>query len=247
MDGQRGDHDLTVNGTIVDPGAPGQASTGIASGLDFGDAPAPYCTLAEDGGASHSVDEGDTTAPFLSFSSVPTDTEADGQPDPYAMGDDTAYDPDEEGVIIPQLHPGQNAAIVFQVHNGPAFVDGWIDFNGNGLWGDMTQEYVVYGNYSPGIYTTGQNAPSVNVPADALPGNTYARFRINNIAPLPPCNTDFIPAGNGEVEDFSVEITPLPPGTIIIQKQTDPGGAPRQFQFPSQLRFQLFIERWPNP
>ncbi len=199
--------------------------------LDFGDAPdPPYCTLAASNGASHIVVPG---APFLGLAD-PTDDpdmEPDGQPDPGAMGDDNAgTDPDDEdGVSIPVLQPGQQAAITFEVNNAPAWVDGWIDFNGSGVWGDMGgQEYVVSGIYAPGVWTTGVNAPAVNVPPDAVPGQTFARFRINSFAPLPPCGG---PADDGEVEDHMVEIEEPPVGTIIVEKQTDPDGAPDMFTF----------------
>jgi hypothetical protein len=45
---------------------------------------------------------------------------------------------------------------------------------------------------------------------------------------LPPCGG---PADDGEVEDCLVEIEEPPVGTIIVEKQTDPDGAPDMFTF----------------
>ncbi|MCP4546855.1 MAG: hypothetical protein GY835_10370 [bacterium] len=190
-------------------------NTEIPPELDWGDAPdPPYCTLAASNGASHVIVPG---APFLGLAD-PTDDpdwEPDGQPHPVALGDDLAgLDPDDEdGVVIPLLQAGQTAAIVFEVNIAPAFVDGWIDFNGNGIWGDVPNEYVVAGNYPPGLYTTGVNAPPVTVPAGAVPGQTFARFRINTVGPLTPCGG---PAEDGEVEDHVLEIEPLTTGNVIF-------------------------------
>jgi hypothetical protein len=186
--------------------------------FDWGDAPDPlYCTLAASAppGASHLIVPG---APFLGIGDLTDDPDAepDGQPHPNAMGDDNAgTDPDDEdGVSIPALVPGQPAVITFEVHNGPASVDGWIDFNGSGVWGDMGgQEYVV-----TGVYATGVHSPAIPVPPGAVPGPTFARFRINSLGPLPPCG----PADDGEVEDYLVEIEPVPPGKITICKDADP-------------------------
>ncbi len=173
--------------------------------FDWGDAPdPPYCTLAVSGGAAHIIMPG---SPFLGIADPTDDPDAEpnGQPDPLALGDDNAgTDPDDEdGVLIPLLCQGQPAAIVFEVNNAPAFVDGWIDFNANGIWGDLPVEYVVAGFFAPGVYTTGVNAPPVIVPPDAFPGVTFARFRINSFMPLPPCAVLGL---DGEVEDHPVEI-----------------------------------------
>ncbi|MDM8522467.1 SBBP repeat-containing protein [Desulfococcaceae bacterium HSG8] len=231
-DGQDNCPDVPNMGqTDTDGDSLGDACDPSPHGLDYSDAPdTPYCTLAASNGASHIIVPG---APFLGIGdpSDDPDAEADGQPDPAAMGDDNAgTDPDDEdGVSIPVLYQGQQAAITFEVNNGPAYVDGWIDFNGSGVWGDMGgREHVVSGNYSPGVYTTGVNAPVVSVPPDIVPGQTFARFRINTLGPLTPCGG---PAEDGEVEDYMVEIEEPEPGIIIVEKQTDPDGSTESFEF----------------
>jgi uncharacterized repeat protein (TIGR01451 family) len=59
-----------------------------------------------------------------------------------------------------------------------------------------------------------------------VPGPTYARFRLSNNGGLPP--TGFAP--DGEVEDYRVQVEAAR-GTIIVEKQTDPDGAPDSFTF----------------
>jgi len=202
--------------------------------LDWGDAPDPlYCTLAASTGASHVVLPG---APFLGIMD-PTDDpdiEPDGQPDPLALGDDNnGTDPDDEdGVVFtPPMVQGQPAAITFEVNVASAYVDGWIDFNQNGVWGDVAGELVVTGSYPPGVYLTGSTAPPVIIPSNAVPGFTYARFRIYSADPVTP-NPCGGPADDGEVEDYQVEIEPDPAlGTIIVEKQTDPDLALDDFTF----------------
>ena len=64
------------------------------------------------------------------------------------------------------------------------------------------------------------------MPADAVLGPTYARFRVSIAGGLPP----FGFAPDGEVEDYQVLIE-AEPGTIIVEKQTTPDDAPDSFTF----------------
>jgi hypothetical protein len=164
---------------------------------DFGDAPDPtYLTLLASNGPRHVI-----AGPWLGDATDGPDAEPDGQPTVPADGDDLDGNDDEDGVSIAPLLVGVNVvgAIQFEVNGpaGPYQVDGWIDFNQNGTF-DHPAEQVVNGPYAVGIHNVDCMAPA-GTPA----GNTYARFRINSVAPLTP----FGPAEDGEVEDlYPVEI-----------------------------------------
>lgn len=170
--------------------------------MDFGDAPDPaYPTLRVNDGARHLVQG--PGLPWLGPVSDNPDIDPDGLPDPFAQGDDLFLPDDENGVTIPVLSPGVNSMITFEVFNGPAFVDGWIDFNKNGTWGDIPSELVVGGFYTTGIHNVLYTTPAI--PAVPVPYNTFARFRINSSNPLSPTGFAF----DGEVEDYMVKVEPM--------------------------------------
>jgi len=167
--------------------------------MDFGDAPDPsYPTMLFNDGARHRITG--MIAPWLGPISDNPDIDPGGQPDPLAQGDDLALPDDENGVTIPTLVPGTQTTVVFEVTNGPAFVDGWIDFNKNGVWGDLPSEYIIAGNYPPGIHPVIIQVPVL--PMTPPPYGTFARFRINSFNPLGPSGYAF----DGEVEDYSVQV-----------------------------------------
>ncbi len=113
--------------------------TALAQDFDFGDAPtaaqsgfaSSYPTLLADNGARHFIPAGGAT---LYLGSVPPDAEADGQPDPAAIGDDTPGVDDEDGVALPPLISGGFQSVLFlvKVTGGPGFLNAWIDFNRDG-------------------------------------------------------------------------------------------------------------------
>ena len=134
--------------------------------LDFGDAPDPavaagYPTRLANNGARHIIVSG---APWLGDTTDGPDADPDGQEDPAALGDDndilTPATPndDEDGVQIPNpLILGQPATIQFEVNGAPvggppAIVEGWIDYDGDQVWGSMAVEQIVSGPYNNGIY-----------------------------------------------------------------------------------------------
>jgi hypothetical protein len=190
--------------------------------LDYGDAPDSYGTLLVSDGARHVV-----TEPPIHMGPL-VDPEPDGQPSPGADGDDfdliyPSMGDDEDGVTLPPvLTPGDPAATV-TVDGGPSggMLDAWVDFDASGIFDHPGEQ--VFASVSLG---PGPNPLSFPVPAGATPGFTYARFRLSMAGGLPP--TGFAP--DGEVEDYLVEIEYLP-GTIIVEKQTDPDGTPDNFTF----------------
>jgi hypothetical protein len=178
------------------------ASCLVVSTLDFGDAPdLPYPTLLASNGARHTVVPG-----VLMGGSI--DAEPDGQPDPFAFGDDLANLPDEDGVAFgPPFFPGAASPLTVFV-SVAGWLDVWFDFNQNGSWMDPGEQ--VYA----GPVAAGANVIPVFVLPTAIPGQTFARFRYNLGGPLTPVG----PAMDGEVEDYVV--------FIEEEEQIDFGDAP---------------------
>jgi len=174
---------------------------------DWGDAPdntpvaAGYPTKSTNNGANHLFG-----GPWLGDAADNPDYEADGQPDPAALGDDqdTVYPPpndDEDGVSIPVLVPGQTDNITFEVNGGGGHVNIWIDWNSDMDWDDAGEK-VEDNSYGDGVHTL-----AVTCPAGSTVGQTFLRARISNDGSLPPGGS----ATDGEVEDHAVWIEEAPP------------------------------------
>ena len=153
---------------------------------DFGDAPdATYATLAADYGPSHFVG-----GPYLGDT---VDVEIDGQGNAVATGDGS----DEDGVHFGDLLIiGRTVDVNVTSSPGGGELDFFIDFNANGVFGDIPSE-VFQATLSGGTETL-----QVAVPADAVLGTTYARFRISSAGGLGPMWM----APDGEVEDYQLVI-----------------------------------------
>ncbi len=169
------------------------------NGVDFGDAPdGPYPTLAVNNGAAHVI------VPGYQLGLLTTDSEADGQPDATATGDNLAGTDDEaagDGVFVYPLISGQLGAIDVQVAGGAGFVDAWLDFNGDGNWSDPGERL---GSGSVAV-TPGWNQIAFGVPAGSVTsGSTFLRVRFSSTGGLLPAG----PASDGEVEDHEVRIVP---------------------------------------
>lgn len=163
---------------------------------DLGDAPDTYKTTLATSGARHTIVAG------LNLGAV-VDAEADGQPNAAADGDGT----DEDGVnFMTKLVPGEVAVVgvgTTQPKNSTAKLDAWIDFNGDGDFGDTGEQIATSQSITGGaLYAQGSHALDVNVPADAKAGKTYARFRLSSAGGLSPEGD----AADGEVEDYVVDI-----------------------------------------
>lgn len=172
---------------------------------DWGDAPGSrtsgYPTLAEHKGAKHAV-----AGPWFGDGFGVPDAEADGRPDPNALGDDLNVSDDEEGIWIPPLVQGEPANVTLEIGGGGGIVQAWIDFNGDSAWEAGEQ---VFNGYLP----DGLRVITISVPDDAVVGQSFARFRISSRGGLTPEG----PASDGEVEDYDVSIRPVPPQLKRIQ------------------------------
>ncbi len=158
---------------------------------DFGDAPnANYRTLLANNGARHVILPG-----FFLGNGV--DAEPNGQPTVTALGDDTNGADDENGVNLPASFVPGNAYVIQVKASAPGVLDAWVDWNRN-MQFDAGPERIAAGV----ALAAGINNVVVNVPAGAVIGGTYARFRfsMNGVA-LP-----YGPGGWGEVEDYHTAI-----------------------------------------
>lgn len=158
--------------------------------IDFGDAPASYSSLAADNGASHST-ENNTI-----FMGSGVDAEFDSHQ--FPLSDDvTDGNDDEDGVsFVIGLEVGNSAQLTLTA-SAPAFVDAWIDFDGNGVFG--SDEKIA----DALSVVQGSNTIPYDVPEWAETGNTWTRFRLSSIGGLEPTGS----FGDGEVEDHQVDIT----------------------------------------
>lgn len=158
---------------------------------DFGDAPdSQYHTLLASQGARHLIVPG-----FYIGKKI--DAELNGQPHKNAARDDIDETDDEDGVAFTgPLHPGAKALIEITA-SCPGFLNAWMDFNGDGDWAEEGEKI-----FSDLDLDIGINHVSFIVPAKALQGDAYSRFRFSSEKGLSFSG----PAPDGEVEDYCVGI-----------------------------------------
>jgi subtilase family serine protease len=147
--------------------------------LDFGSAPNPYPTALAIGGARNLIIPGE----YLGTGEV------SGQ---------------SSGVVFnTPMVPGSTATLTVTASMAGK-LDAWIDFNDNGTWNDSGEEML-----KDVSVVAGTNTLTFAVPAGALPGPTWARFRFSQAGGLAPAGM----ALDGEVEDYPVSIAQPPPQT----------------------------------
>ena len=153
----------------------------LASGQliwDFGDAPDPaYPTLLASDGARHEVKPG-------IYLGSRVDADPEGQHTLNATGDDNdgAAD-DEEGVALPSsLTPGSTANVTVTA-SVAGYLSAWIDFNIDGDWSDSGERI-----FSDKSLSAGANSLNFSVPAGAVSGQSFARFRFTQYSSggMPP-------------------------------------------------------------
>ena len=130
--------------------------------VDYADAPDTYGTTLAAGGASSTV-TGDS--PRLG---ALVDTEDDAVPPLDATGDDLDNTDDEDGVTFSELKAGASGTATVTL-GGTGFVNGWIDFNGDGDFVDAGEQVVTDA-------TRGRNA------SDRRPNRCHSR---SDVRPLP--------------------------------------------------------------
>jgi len=169
-------------------GAP-EENTQQTTPSDFGDAPDSYGTTLASNGARHVISAG-------VYLGAGVDSESTGQPTASATGDDDDRD-DEDGVqFTSALSPGESATAEVTA-SVQGYLNAWVDFNGNGSFDGQDEQI-----FDDAMLTSGVNRLSFRVPANAVDGDTCARFRFNTRGLLPY----YGPAQDGEVEDYKVSI-----------------------------------------
>ncbi|MES1242478.1 MAG: SdrD B-like domain-containing protein, partial [Acidobacteriota bacterium] len=178
---------------------------GDAPDVVVGTAPGDYNTTALDTGAFHRVAVGG--APYLGAC---VDADAGFNQDVLASQDDAAgfgtvvgtcaNGDDEDGVIfLNPLVPGGTANFAVTAGGAPCSLDAWVDWNRDGVFGNSPGEQIAT---SVAVLPGPPAALNPSVPAAAVPGLTYARFRCSSAGGLTP--TGF--AADGEVEDYLVAV-----------------------------------------
>lgn len=164
----------------------------FAPPTDYGDAPLPYPTTNTENGARH-------LALRASLGSS-RDADDDGDHSPTASSDNG-----DDGVVLGQVIVGAQGVERVVTASGSGKLDAWIDFDGDGNWGGPGEQ--IFDSVS---LRSGGNVLSFDVPSWAVPGQTFARFRISQSGDLGVTGA----AADGEVEDYLVTISPA--------GQTDP-------------------------
>jgi hypothetical protein len=170
----------------------GETIFGITLGglRDFGDAADPnFPTLLANDGARHEMVEG-----FILGATITS--ELDGQPSLFADAD-----VGDDGVVFEtSLLVGIDATLTVTA-SADGRLDAWIDFDGDGTWDQPNNQ--IFASEPLGF---GANTLTFDVPDDAQPGLTYARFRFSSSGSLAPTGI----AADGEVEDYIVPIVGNP-------------------------------------
>lgn len=169
---------------------------------DYGDAPASYGT------PYHTIVSG------IRLGATAPDGETVAQPSTGANLDDTTGTDDEDGVILPSLTQGQTATFTTTVAGAGGYLQGWIDWNGDGDFADSGEQVAT--NIQDNLVGDTNNALgtiafSVAVPANSVTTPTYARFRWSTTISL----NAIIAAVNGEVEDYTLTVVLAPASAVI--------------------------------
>lgn len=153
---------------------------------DWGDAPSDrYPTLSADNGARHTIKSG------LYLGGI-ADADADGQ----ASDDNDELDDDDGVHFNSSLQTGMQASVDVTA-NRSGKLSAWIDFNLDGDWDDLGEQI-----FDDVDLSAGTNGLTFDVPANATPGASWARFRLNSTGNLSPVGS----APDGEVEDYAVDL-----------------------------------------
>lgn len=212
------------------PGDNTNEPNGMSGGAFFrngGATPGSFYTLTSGGSSATSV-YGGTTASFLLESDNadvgdapasygnPTHTiagirlgavvDADSGllNSPAANGDDTNNTDDEDGVALTPLLPtGETTIVPVGIQNASGFLNVWFDWNADGDFVDAGEQIIT--NQAVAAGTINLN---IAVPATAIIGPTFARFRVctNNTA-LDNCATPRGTVQSGEVEDYQFTVS----------------------------------------
>lgn len=151
--------------------------------IDYGDTPDTYGTLLASDGARHA--RGGPRLGALVDGDVNSLT-------PPGLGDGF----EEDGVaLISLLVAGQSSAVRV-VSSAVAQLNYFFDFDADGVFGNSANEIF------SATLAAGPQLLTINVPAGATVGNSFARFRLSTAGGLGPTGA----AADGEVEDYPITI-----------------------------------------
>lgn len=176
--------------------------------FDYGDAPFPYPTAAEQLGAVHSHE----TSLRLG---VQFDTELVASPNANATGDDFEGSNDEDGVTFVGAIEQGGTGLVHIVASEAGLLSAWLDFNDDGDWADEGEQIFRDEPIDAGL---NQLTFPVGVGAVVTP-QTFARFRLSSQAGLWYSGQ----APDGEVEDYEVAIVASPNFLVTAMTPTSTG------------------------
>jgi uncharacterized repeat protein (TIGR01451 family) len=205
---------------------------GDAPDVGFGTGRGNYNTTALDNGPNHLL--GVANAPYLGacvdadsglLQNANADADDNGE-HTLVVGTCVGGD-DENGVTFTgPFTPGATAS--FSVTSGgptQCHLDAWVDWNQDGIFGNSAGEQIATNLIVP------LGPPTVltpTVPANAIPGTTYARFRCSSAGNLGPTGA----AADGEVEDYAVAVIGYDYGDAPASYGTQGAGAARHVVTP---------------
>jgi hypothetical protein len=135
------------------------------------------------------------------------DVEGQAATNATATGDDLNGTDDENGVTMPasivQGTTGSMTATVTNTSGATAYLNAWIDFNGNGVLTDAGEQVATNTTVATG---TSNSSRTINftVPSLVQAGTVGVRVRLTNVSSPGPDGSD----GSGEVEDVITNIVP---------------------------------------
>jgi len=123
-----------------------------------------------------------------------------------ATGDDITGSDDENGVTVPAtITQGSSGSLTANVTNSTAstaYLNAWIDFNGNGVLTDAGEQIAINTTVNSGI-SNSNSTINFTTPAVVKAGTVGVRVRLTSVSSPGPDGTD----GTGEVEDYTTSIT----------------------------------------
>jgi len=122
-----------------------------------------------------------------------------------ATGDDTTGSDDENGVTVPatitQGSSGSLSANVTNSTGSTAYLNAWIDFNGNGVLTDAGEQIAINTTVNSGVSNSNRTI-NFTTPDVVKAGTVGVRVRLTSVSSPGPDGTD----GTGEVEDYTTSI-----------------------------------------
>ena len=216
---------FSVSSGVLPSGLSLNQSTGVISGRPTSTAASTFTISVVDangctGARTYTMtpatgtDFGDFTA-FGSASSVVvhtlqigalTDAESTPVTNSSATGDDITDLADEDGINLPAyLNPGTASSMIVNVTNtsgSSAFLNAWIDFNGNGVLTDSGEQVASNTLIASGS-TNSSRTINFTAPLTASLGTIGVRVRLTSTSSPGPTGAK----GNGEVEDTTTTVT----------------------------------------